>query len=491
MNKLLKELKTDYLLVNSTNKYLVEYSDLSENARYTLTGFTGSTGDALITEDKIYLFVDGRYHTQADNEAKDEVTVIKLGIGQKQDDEIRKIINPAKTLGIVSKKVSQRRLENFDGYKVKLIDKDPVNDFVKTHTKEYTKAFEPICYKPEKAHFITSAEEVSYITGLRDFSLDNSSKIWAKLFIDKDKQILFTDDDKCNEFLRNYESEIIVDKASINAHDYALIKHPVHEPSEIAKMKSVKTEAELEAYKTAFERTDKAVMAIREYIEANNDLSEYDIAEKLREEFIRHGAKTLSFNSIVAINQNSALAHYSKNSKDVVLKDGDLVLIDCGAYYESGLATDITRVFVKGNPNELQKNVYTMVLKAFLSCFNANYKTGLEYDTLAHKILDNTIDGFKFGHGLGHGIGINVHEAPPNLSQNEIAKSEIKDNMCFTIEPGLYNPEHFGVRLENSCYKKDGKIHSFVKMGYEDKLIEYSLLNEQEKEWLNEFDILG
>lgn len=200
----------------------------------------------------------------------------------------------------------------------------------------------------------------------------------------------------------------------------------------------------------------------------------------------------MSFNSIVAINENSAQAHYAKNSKDVILKDGDLVLIDSGAYYESGLATDITRVFVKGKPDELQKRVYTMVLKAFLNCFN--YKvtniTGFELDTLAHNMLDDKIAGFKFNHGLGHGIGINVHEAPPNLSQNEIAKCDIKDGMCFTIEPGLYNPQHFGVRLENSCYYNNGKIYSFVKMGYEGKLIDYSMLNSQEKEWLEGFEIL-
>ena len=69
-NSILEKYKIDYLLVNSTNEYLVEYPSLSENARYTLTGFSGSTGDALIAQDKIYLFVDGRYHTQADLEAK-------------------------------------------------------------------------------------------------------------------------------------------------------------------------------------------------------------------------------------------------------------------------------------------------------------------------------------------------------------------------------------------------------------------------------------
>ncbi len=501
-NKLLNDLNLDYLLVCCTNEFLVEYPALSENARYTLTGFSGSTGDALMTKDKIYLFVDGRYHTQADNEAKDGVTVVKLKLGQKQDDEIRKLIDPQKTLGIVAKKISQARLETFKDYKIKLLDKDPINDFTESHNVEFVQAMPAKEYHPENPTFVTNLEEVSYICGKRDFSKDCSSKIWAKLYADKEKQILLTDN--TDEFLKNFDAELIVDKNSINAHDYSLIKNPIHKFSGIKSMKSVKSKEELEAYKQAFERTDKAVSAIREFIENNDNLSEYDIAKRLREEFIKFGAKSLSFNSIVAINQNSALAHYAKNAKDVILKDGSLVLIDCGAYYESGFATDITRVFVKGKPNELQRRVYTTVLKAFLNAFNYTNQhftptlsskerepvTGFEIDKLAHSILDNKIEGFTFGHGLGHGIGINVHEAPPNLSQNEIAKTQIVDGMTFTIEPGLYNPEHFGVRLENSCYMECGKIHSFVKMGYEGKLINYDLLNEQEKEWLKDFKIL-
>ena len=89
MRELLKKLKIDYLLVNSTNEYLVEYSELSENARYKLTGFSGSTGDALITSDKIYLFVDGRYHIQAEQEAKKGINTkktIELGSKYSPDD---------------------------------------------------------------------------------------------------------------------------------------------------------------------------------------------------------------------------------------------------------------------------------------------------------------------------------------------------------------------------------------------------------------------
>lgn len=502
---ILNKLNLDYLLVCCTNEYLVEYPALSENARYTLTGFSGSTGDALLTKDKIYLFVDGRYHTQADNEVNKDVTVVKLQLGQKQDDEIKKLIEPDKTLGIVAKKVSQKRLESFNDFNFVLLDSDPINDFTEEHKPEnYVQATKPIVYKPDKTTFVTNLEEVSYLTGKRDFSKDCSSKIWAKLLVFPDgSQQLFTD----NEYIktiREYKNGLIVDKSSINAYDYGLIIKPIDEPSKIKIMKSIKTEEELEAYKKAFEATDKTMLAIRDFIENNDNLSEYDIATRLREEFINYGAKSLSFNSIVAINQNSALAHYAKNAKDVILTEGSLVLIDCGAYYETGLATDITRVFVKGEPNELQKMVYTNVLKAFLNSFNfitltptlsqrareEGSITGFEIDTQAHAILDNKIDGFTFGHGLGHGIGINVHEVPPNLSQNEIAKAPILDGMTFTIEPGMYNPKHFGVRLENSCYKKDGKIHSFVKMGYEGKLINYDLLTEQEKTWLKDFKIL-
>ena len=490
MQKLLKQLKVDYLLVNSTNEFLVEYSDLSENARYTLTGFTGSTGDALITKDKIYLFVDGRYHTQADLETKSGIEVVKLQIGQSQDEEIKKRIKPWNVLGIVAKKVSQARLENFKFYRKKLLKEDPINNYTMTHSKDFSRSFKPDIKAIDKPTFITNLEEVSYLTGYRDFSLDYSSKIWAKMIVNNDDFILFTDNKSCEEYLKNFKGKLFVDKQTINAYDFSLIKNPIHRPSKIKEIKSIKSNTELELYKQAFENTDNALKAVRDYIEAENNISEADIEKKLREEFSKFGAKNLSFKPIIAINKNSALAHYSKNSAEIKLGQGDLVLIDCGAYFESGLATDITRVFVKGEPNDLQKKVYTTVLKAFLNCYNSNLKKGKEIDSLAHQLLDSTIDGFKFSHGLGHGIGINVHEAPPALNQSEIADSEIIDGMCFTIEPGLYNPDYFGVRLENSCYKKDGKTHSFAKMGYEGKLIDYSLLTEQEKEWLKEFEIL-
>ena len=490
----------NFLLINSTNKYLVEYAPLEENSRYFLTGFSGSTGDALVTPDKIYLFVDGRYHIQADLEVNhDIIDIVKLQTGQNFLDELVKKIPQGEILGIFSKKNSQKRVEYLQNKNVnlKLLNFDPLDKNIEYDNSNIVvvdgvsveEKIKNINY--DGAVLITNLEEVSYLFNLRDFSKNYSSKIQGKAVILNGRARLLEDID---DFVESYQGNIFVDKSTINAYDFNLIgdKVKILENSPIMLMKSIKTDEEIEHYKKAFEKTDKAIKAIREFIENNDNISEFDIAEQLEKEFKKYGAKSLSFKSIVAKDKNSALAHYSKCSKDEIIKDGSLVLIDCGAYYEQGLATDITRVFVKGEPSELQKKVYTTVLKMFLNAYNFNSaQNGYEIDDLARKIYsENIIEGFEFNHGLGHGIGVSVHEYPPNLSKNELAKVEIKDNMCFTIEPGLYNEKYFGVRLENSCYKKDGKIHSFVKMNYEKKLIDFSLLNDIEKEWLKEFEVL-
>jgi len=511
LEQFLLENKIDCLLVNSTNEFLVEYNTLEENSRYHLTGFSGSTGDALVVNDKIYLFVDGRYHIQADNEVDlSKITVVKLKTGQTFIDEISKKVPHNATVGIVAKKNSQARVEMFQKhFKVKLLDTDP---FEKNITKSSTIQNIDINFtglsKDEKirkiqsklqeneAFLFTNLEEISYLFNLRDFSKPYAANILGKAFVSKNNATLFTPENQdLYQTIDAFNGRIYVDKNSTNAKDYAYLgeKASPLKTAPLQLMKAVKTEAELMHYKEAFKRTDAAVFAIRNYIENNDNISEYDIAKQLEKEFKNFGAKSLSFKSIVAKDKNSALAHYSKCSKDEIIQDGSLILIDCGAYYEGGLATDITRVFVKGTPTDLQKKVYTTVLKTFLHAFNYPIKQGIcgyEIDNCAREIFaQNPIDGFEFNHGLGHGIGISVHESPPNLSKNEIAYTELQENMCFTIEPGLYNKEHFGVRLENSCYLKNGKINSFVNMCYEEKLINYDMLSTQELEWLGKFEV--
>lgn len=526
----MNEERIRFLLVNSTNEFLVEYNTLEENSRYKLTNFSGSTGEALVTPDKIYLFVDGRYHIQADLEVDhNKITVVKMENGSQYMTELLKRIPQNETLGIFSKKNSQAKYEYLSSKRnVILLKSDPLDDFEQKisaqniHLDESLtglsteEKFAKISHnlKENEAICITDLDEVSYFFNLRNFSQNFSAKIRGKCLISKDNYELFLQDKlpELENILKSSEKNIYIDKSSITAYDYSLIKNPKElKENPIKIMKSQKNEAELKTLQDAFAKTDKAVSAIRDYIQNNENLSEYDIAQQLEKEFKKQGAAGLSFNSIVAKDKNSALAHYSKSSKNEIIKNGSLVLIDCGGYFEGGLATDITRVFVKGEPSILHKKIYTLVLKAFLRAYNYldakhneilrfaqndvnaekfHQLNGYEIDSMVHTFFDEEdCEGFVFNHGLGHGLGINVHEYPPNLSQNEIAKTPILDGMCFSIEPGLYKQGAFGIRLENSCYFKDNKIHSFVKMNYEKKLINFDMLTEQELKWLEEFEV--
>lgn len=511
----LKDNKIDYLLVNSNNEFLMEYTPLEENSRYALTGFSGSTGDAVISQKDIFLFVDGRYHQQADLEVdKNVVNVVKMKIGASFSAKLAEKLAPKKTFGVVSTKISQGQLEILQSelkkknIRIVQIKNDLINSkpfkystvqpfntidlsIVGLSSEEKIKKISENLKKDE-AILVTNLEEVSYIANLRDFSSNYNSSVRGKYLITKNG----------GKFIENIEideniNKVYVDKTSITAYDYALLgkKAASMKENPIKRMKAIKTKAEIEHYKKCFERTDKALSLTREFIEQNENISEADIAKNLEENFYKFGAKSLSFKSIVAKDKNSALAHYSKNSKDEVVNEGSLVLIDCGAYYEGGLATDITRVFVKGNPSKMQKQVYTAVLKAFLKAFRKKIKpetTGFNIDKSVRNFLNKIKpDGFEFSHSLGHGIGISVHESPPRLAFSPVAKTPLKENMCFTIEPGLYNAKKFGVRLENSCYLKKEKgqfvIKSFSDMCFEKKLIDFDMLTKVEKKQLKTF----
>ena len=512
----LQKEQIDYLLVNSTNEFLVEYNELGRNSRYFLTGFSGSTGDAIVSKDSVYLFVDGRYHVQADLEVNhDDVTVVKLQMGDKILEEFANRMTENSTLGICSIKNSQFRYENLvktlsqKNISVKLFDEDPIEKNKKQKVQNLTEIPIELTGKTSKekikdlnlqdneALLVTNLEEISYIYNLRNFEKTNSCSIDGKAIFTKDKDYLFKDETlkDFDNFIKNCDFKTVyVDEMTITAHDYALLgeKASKIKTNPISMAKCVKTDAEIEHYKDIFAKTDKALADTGKFIDERDNISEYDIKVELENNFKKYGAIGQSFTSIVAKDKNSALAHYSKSSKDEIVKDGSLVLIDCGGYYNGGLATDITRVFVKGQPNQLQKTVYTSVLKAFLRAFNTkDFECGQDIDSVARKFLEKSApDGFIFNHGLGHGIGISVHESPPRLSTGTAdSLVELKDNMCFTIEPGLYKQDYFGVRLENSCYLKNGKVCSFVNMHYEKKLIDYTMLDEQELDWLNQFEV--
>lgn len=531
----------DYLLVNTTDEFLVEYNELSNNSRYFVTGFSGSTGDALLSMNSLWQFVDGRYHQQADDETDPKTTnVVKLQLGDSFSDKLADCLKENSKIGIVSKKVSMNLYKvfrkKFAEKKVRIVDLDfdPVEKFVELKTSDNGETAKKIDIKisglsadekfkkiskklrKKQIYLETNLENIAYFTNLRQYKTPFCSTFKAKMAIYKDRAVIFTDEkvdyigesfevkplcDFKNFVLPKYD--VLYNPSTINYADFKMIKKCAlpSRKNRISEMKSIKNEAEIAHFKENFRQTDKVIAKIEKMIDSQEDLNEARLANEVEKEYLNQGAKQLSFNTILAAGSNSSIIHYSHPSKDVKIKDGDFVLLDCGGHFEGGYSTDITRTFVKGEPCEKQKKVYTTVLKMFLNAYHhkvTSRTTGATLDRAARKIAKKSgllEEGFNFNHGLGHGVGINVHEMPPVISSGVFGRKFLKENMVFTIEPGLYCKNFGGVRLENTVYltKKNGEfmIESLSKSPFQEKCINYGLLNQQEKEWLKQWQDLA
>ena len=219
IRKFMSDNNLDLFLVNSTNEFLVEYNSLNENSRYALTGFSGSTGDAVVTIDKCFLFVDGRYHIQADLEVShNTVSVVKLQTGETMLEKMKEIFPQNSKIGIVSRKNSQARVENFKKFfRVTLFDFDPVEpefslpeDYiedvsVKLAGLSFNEKFNNITseFTPDTALILTNSEGVSYLFNKRDFSKPYASKIAAKAIVTKNGAEFFTRRQMILQLLKN------------------------------------------------------------------------------------------------------------------------------------------------------------------------------------------------------------------------------------------------------------------------------------------------
>ena len=537
LREFLKENKLDYLLINTTDEFLVEYNELSNCARYFVTGFSGSTGDVLLSDSDIFQFVDGRYHEQADNECDlKTTTVVKLQLGQTFLGELVERIAPKSVVGVVSKKISLNFYNNLKTKldkkhcKIKTFDFDPVEKFHCLKSSGAANCVEQISlditgvsaddkfkkvakkYKKDEAFVDTQLENIAYLTNCRQYKTPYSSTFKAKMVLYKDRAVIFSDE-KFNTNIGQYfeilplkdfdtafkkVKKVFFNPSTINLYDYKVIKSKALEAKTdfIKEMKAIKNDSEIAHFKKNYRRTDNVVNKAFELVQSKNKFTEKTLCDAIDKEFINQGAKQLSFKTILAAGTNSSIIHYSHPSDKAEIQNGDFVLLDCGGHFEGGYSTDITRTFLKGKPSNLQKKVYTTVLKMFLNAYHykvTSRTTGYTLDAVARKIhRQSGLKDFNFNHGLGHGVGINVHENPPTISCSSAGKRVLKKNMVFTIEPGLYKAGFGGVRLENSVYLTEVngtlKIESLSHVPFQENVIDFSLLNEQEKKWLKQWN---
>lgn len=536
LREFLKDNNLDCLLVNTTDEFLVEYNELCNCARYCVTGFSGSTGDVLVTKERVYQFADGRYHEQADAEVDHETTdVVKLQLGQTFLSELAARIAPESVVGVVSDKISLNFYKalkyalNKKHSKIKPLDFDPVGLFKELKPSDNGQTVKQIDLsiagvsadekfkklakklKNNEAYLDTHLENIAYFTNCRQYKTPFSSTFKAKMLVRKQKAQIYTNEKFDTTIGKHFEilplkdfsnglknaNKVIFNPSTINYRDFTLIKSKSQESPKdfIKEAKAIKNSAEIEHFKKNFERTDNVVNKAFMLTQTPKNLTELDLSDAVEKEYLAQGANQLSFKTILAAGANSSIIHYSHPSNKVKIKDGDFVLLDCGGHFEGGYSTDITRTFIKGKATALQKKVYTTVMKMFLNAYHHRITprtTGFTLDKIARKIhAQSGLKDFNFNHGLGHGVGINVHENPPTISCGPSGKRILKENMVFTIEPGLYKAGFGGVRLENTVYltKVNGelKIQSFSHVPFQEEAIDYSILNEQEKKWLKDW----
>lgn len=227
--------------------------------------------------------------------------------------------------------------------------------------------------------------------------------------------------------------------------------------------REVKSKKELDLIKKSQAINEKVFKEVLKIINASRGkkrVTEFELAWKIKELGQKFGAEDVSFDPIVAFDANSALPHHDPGK--TVLKKNSLVLIDMGMKYK-GYCSDMTRTLLPPKPSKLQAEVYNLVLEAQLNAL-AKIKagvTGKQADNFARSIIEKAGYGEFFTHGTGHGVGLDIHEAP---SLVEEYKGKFKAGSVITVEPGVYLVGKFGVRIEDMLYLGKGRTENLTKI---------------------------
>ena len=221
--------------------------------------------------------------------------------------------------------------------------------------------------------------------------------------------------------------------------------------SSITNLRRIKTEEEVELLAKAEEIGDTAFTYILDVIKPG--MTELEVAVELEGFMKRNGAMGISFDTIIASGINSSMPHAAPGIKKI--QKGDFVTMDFGCIYE-GYCSDMTRTIVVGKASNRQKEIYHIVLEAQLAALDVITAgvSGQYVDKVARDVITKAGYGEYFGHGLGHSVGLKIHENP-RLSPLDTTILEV--NMIETVEPGIYIPQEFGVRIEDMVViTKDG-----------------------------------
>ena len=548
----------DAVLVPSSDPHLSEYLPAHWRGREWLSGFTGSVGTFIATRDTAGVWTDGRYWTQAETElAGSGIALMKIASGASLQhiDWLAAHLQAGQTVAVDARvlglAVARLLAEALSARGIALrTDLDLLDEVwrdrpalptaaVFEHAAPYAVqsradklAQVRAALKGASHHFISTLDDIAWLFNLRGADVSFNPVFVAHALIGRDAATLFVPEGKVDAALAARlledgvrlapyanaaaalaalprEASVLLDPRRVTAGMRAAIQCKVIEainPGTLAKSK--KLPAEAAHVRATMEQDGAALCEFFAWLDA--ELAKPDRAPLTEAAIDTHltAARARrphfvspSFATIAGFNANGAIIHYRASAETCAVIEGDgLLLIDSGGQYLGG-TTDITRVVPVGQPSQAQRRDFTLVLKGVIALSRAQFPRATRspmLDALARAPI--WAAGIDYAHGTGHGVGyfLNVHEGPQSISQSAMpeAQTAMEEGMITSIEPGIYRPGQWGIRIENLVLNVDAgstpfgqflRFETLTLCPIDTRCLERSLLSDDEIDWLNDY----
>ncbi len=537
LRDIIKEKNLDGYVIPKNDEFFGEYVQPASDGLKYISNFSGSFGFAIILQKKNYLFVDGRYTLQASKQSGKNFTIVTFP-NKFPKDVIKKNLkigfNPklhtSQSLGFFFKNTKCKLfpleipLIKSKNHKINSSTKNRYwfikkNDVGESYLSKIKKIQNKLIRDKIDLILITAPENLCWVLNLRGMDGKYSPLVNGYLIISKsNKKYLFLKKDyngeiksklngikvlgreKMSSFLKNLTNKKIrIDSLSCSVYFKQILNHNnviIEKPDYTYLLKSQKNSTEIRNIKKSHIIDGVALTKFLIWLRDNYNkkkITEIDAQNKLlRIRKLNKNFFGLSFPTISASGPNGAIIHYKAEiSSNRVLKKGDIYLIDSGAQYKFG-TTDVTRTISLQNKNLKIKEIFTRVLKGHIGVDTFLIKkktTGKIIDKMARKYLQKI--NLDYPHGTGHGVGYfsNVHEGPQTISKNY--KGNFLNGMILSNEPGYYQKNKFGIRIENLVAVRKAKKGSYFETltlaPIDKSLILKKLLNTKELYWINNY----